>query len=99
MDVGRHIGLVELGHGGGDQLPVGQQPELLEQLVEILGHSFERVVELLEWDELVLNHLQVFQERLDRGEHFAGQVPQVQSRLFPARSAVSRRSSRTSKVS
>jgi hypothetical protein len=39
---------------------------------------------VLEWDELVLNHLQVFQERLDRGEHFAGQVLQAQRGLFPA---------------
>jgi hypothetical protein len=30
VHAGRHLRLVQLGHGAGDQLPVGQQPELLE---------------------------------------------------------------------
>jgi hypothetical protein len=44
----RHLRLLQLGHRTRDQLSIGQQPELLEELIELLDHSLERVVELLE---------------------------------------------------
>jgi hypothetical protein len=80
----RHRRFVELCHGPGDQLSVGEQPELLKQPVELLGHAAQRFVQLGERDELVLDNFQVGQEGADGREQLAGETLQAERGFFPA---------------
>jgi hypothetical protein len=50
----RHDRVAQFGDSAGDELPVGEQPELVKQAVELPRLAAERLVQVIQRQQLVL---------------------------------------------